>query len=293
MPQLRALVVCALLLVTASALTSAPTSAQAASTQAGSTQAGSARDHRIQVIQHNTDMNGPVPAMQAAADWGNVDAITFQELCKKQVVELTNAGYHVHWSQQRDRGKHGCRKGNAIASTHAFGKTRTYSLITRGTGEAKRKFKLLCADLRGTGVARTTVCTSHFPLDYNGDAAPTGEQNRVKVANRIRSILGKKISAGRRVVLTGDFNDSPKSRPLDRFYKVNGQGRFWEGDQKCGKSACRDMAATTDSGRKLDYFFASSPGVNKLKGVSKLPVPAYDPAGHYVIRGSVTFGRLG
>ncbi|QIX28456.1 endonuclease/exonuclease/phosphatase family protein [Nocardioides sp. JQ2195] len=283
MSQLRALLLCTLLVLTASAVTASPTSAVAGTS-----------DRMIQVIQHNTDALGPGPAMQAAADWGNVDAITFQELCKKHIVDLTNAGYNVHWSQMRDRGAHGCRKGNAIASTRAFGATKVYTLLTRGKDEQKRIFKLLCADLRGTGVARTTVCTSHFPLDYNGKAAPTGEQNRIKVANKIRGIVNAKITAGRRVVLTGDFNDNPKSRPLDRFYKANGDGRFWEGDQRCGKTrVCRDMAVTTDNQRKLDYFFASSPGVSKLKGMSKLAVPAYDPKGHYVIRGWVKFARLG
>lgn len=248
-------------------------------------------DDKIQVIQHNTDMGGPQPAMQAAADWGGVDAITFQELCGSQRAQLEAAGYNVFWKAQRGGKGERCRKGNAIASVHAF-TTHSYKLITRGTGDAERRFKLLCVDLRGSGVAYTTVCTAHFPLDYNGKAAPTGEQNRITVANKIRRIVNAKIAAGRRVVLTGDFNDDPRSAPLDRFYRVNGNGRFWEGDQKCGTGACRAMDPTTDSGRRLDYFFASSPGVDKLGGVSKLPVPAYDPHGHFVIRGSVKFGSL-
>lgn len=283
MSQLRAFLLCTLLVLTASSATSSATAAAPGSSE-----------RQIRVIQHNTDAKGPAPAMLAAAEWGDVDAITLQELCKKNIADLTSAGYNVHWSQMRDRGKHGCRKGNAIASTRAFARTSVHHLITRGSGQKQRVFKLVCADLRGTGVARTTVCTTHFPLDYNGKKkAPTGEQNRIKVANKVRALVNARITGGRRVVLTGDFNDNPKSRPLDRFYKVKGNGRLWEGDQRCGKTrACRDMAVTTDSGRKLDYFFASSPGVNKLKGVSKLPVPKYDPQGHYVIRGSVTFGRL-
>jgi len=251
-------------------------------------------DNRIQVIQHNPDALGPGPAMQAAAEWdGGVDAITFQELCKSQVPELNAAGYRVLWREQRAATSTSCRKGNAIASVHAFGNTSSTTLLTRGTGGQRRVFKLLCADLRGTGVARTTVCTSHFPLDYNGKKAPTGTQNRIKVANKIRDIVNRKITAGRRVVLTGDFNDNPKSAPLDRFYRVKGSGRFWEGDQRCGKTAvCRSMKPTTSDGRALDYFFASSPGVNKLTGVSKLAAKKYDATGHYVIRGSVRFGAL-
>jgi exonuclease III len=251
-------------------------------------------DNKIQVIQHNTDAQGPGPAMQAAADWGGVDAITFQELCYSQKDDVEAAGYRVLWREQRKRTERGgCRKGPAIASTHAFADTDTYSLLTRGTGDAKRTFKLICADLRGTGVRRTTVCTTHFPLDYNGDAAPSGRENRIVVANKIRRILNAKISNGRRVVMTGDFNDKPRTRPLDRFYKVAGDGRFWEGDQRCGKRrVCRSMEATTSKGNKIDYFFASSPGVNKYTGVWKDVAKAYDPAGHYVIRGWVRFGSL-
>jgi endonuclease/exonuclease/phosphatase (EEP) superfamily protein YafD len=271
------------------ALTLAATLPVAAPAQA----APDVTDNKIQVIQHNTDAQGPGPAIAAAADWGGVDAITYQELCKNQIDDVQAAGYRVHWSQHRARTKNSCRKVVAVASTHRFANTDTYGVGTFGRGKKKRTIKLVCADLRGTGVARTTVCTSHFPLDYNGKAAPSGLQNRIKVADRIRAIVNRKISAGRRVVLTGDFNSKPRTAPLTRFYRAHGNGRFWEGDQRCGKSSvCRDMKPTTSSGGKLDYVFASSPGVNRLNGVSKLAVKKYDRSGHFVIRGSVKFGSL-
>ena len=252
-------------------------------------------DNKIQVIQHNTDMGGPGPAMQAAAEWdGGVDAITFQELCKSQVPELEAAGYHVLWRLQRAATKSPAARATRSRACTPSATPAPTSCSPAAPATKRRVFKLLCADLRGTGVARTTVCTSHFPLDYNGKRkAPSGTQNRIKVANKIRDIVNRKISAGRRVVLTGDFNDNPKSAPLDRFYRVKGNGRFWEGDQRCGKtSVCRAMKPTTSDGRALDYFFASSPGVNKLTGVSKLVAKKYDATGHYVIRGSVKFGSL-
>ena len=249
-------------------------------------------DNEIKIIQHNTDKHGPAPAIRAASDWGGVDAITFQELCKSEQQALSEAGYRVVWREQRAAGDGRCASGIAIATVHEFADTTTDTLIVRGEGDERREFKLLCADLKGTGVAKTTVCTSHFPLDYNGDAAPTGEQNRIAVANGISKVLNPRIAAGRRVVLAGDFNDDPKSPPLDRLYKVNGNGEFWEGDQRCGDTVCRAMEPTTDNGRRLDYFFASAPGVNKLSGVSKLAAKEYDPEGHFVIRGSVRFGAL-
>ena len=80
------------------------------------------------------------------------------------------------------------------------------------------------------------------------------------MANKIRAIVNAKIAAGRRVVLTGDFNDNPKSAPLDRFYRVKGNGRFWEGDQKCGKAkVCRTMAPTTDTGTTQQATTSSVP----------------------------------
>ena len=256
-------------------------------------------DNTIRVIQHNTDMHGPRPAMRAAADWRGVDAITFQELCKTQVTQLKNAGYTVFWSLQRERNatEDRCRKGNAIATPRTFGKLRSYKLLEALPGEPitndkQRFFTLLCADLKGTGVKHTTVCTTHFPLGY--DAGTTGKQNRITMANKVRRIVNAKIAKGRRVVLTGDFNAQPRMAPLDRFYRVKGTGRFWEGDQKCGKTkVCRDMAKTTSSGRKLDYFFVSSPGVKKVNGVWKKPVRRYDKKGHYVVLGSVNFRPLG
>jgi len=256
-------------------------------------------DNQINIIQHNPDQLGPGPAMQAANAWGGVDAITFQELCKSQKKELEAAGYRVKWLLQREATSSSCAHGPAIATVHKIAATKSALLLKRGgKGEEHRDFWLLCVDLDGTGVAKTTVCTSHFPLDYNAETvAPTGEQNRIKVANRIAKIVNPWIAAGRRVVLAGDFNDGPKSRPMDRFYKAGGNGEFWEGDQRCGDTTCREMEPTTDTGRTLDYFFASAPGVNKLTGVSKEVLGDDDPGtvdkeGHFVIKGSVTFGPL-
>lgn len=262
-------------------------------------------DHKIRVIQHNTDMGGPSSALSAAASWGDVDAITFQELCESQIAEVKAAGYQVFWRGQIRASNcppsaDGTRwKGNAIATPRGFGTKKVTSLGTYGG----RAFKLLCARITGTGVAGSWVCTSHLALAYAD--APDGSATRTTQARKIAGRLAPWIADGRRVVLTGDFNDSPKSTPIDALHRVrrNGTigtlGKFWEGDQSdngvCGGDGlCRAMEPTTDANaqgtrRPIDYFFASYRGVNAHAGMSKGLVDS-PTSGHWIVRGQVTFG---
>ncbi|CAM3188185.1 endonuclease/exonuclease/phosphatase family protein [Nocardioides dubius] len=243
---------------------------------------------RVRVVNHNTDGFSSRPARWAAADWGGVAAITYQELCRGQVRALRKAGFRVVWTLAHATAPR-CVEGNAIVTRHRFARTEVHRLF----GLDGRIFSLVCADLRGAAVPALTVCTTHFPLDYNGSAPPSGRQNRVRAADEVRDILAAKIDAGRRVVLAGDLNDTPKSAPLDRFYRARGNGRFWEGDQRCGaRRACRAMPVTTGDRRRVDYFFASTPGVDRLGGVSKRLMPRYDRSSHWVMRGSVRFAQL-
>lgn len=262
----------------------APTPAQAAP-------APNAGDKSLAVIQHNTDSRGYGPAVQWANALGGVDAITYQELCKKEIAPLKAAGFDVHWRLQVDPKKEGkCTKGNAIVTPRAHSNPQTFELLRRRSTDKWRDlriFKLLCVDMPNSGVGKATVCTTHFPLDYNGkNTAPSGLQNRLIVADKIKSIVNRKIANGRRVILTGDFNSFPKTSPLSRFYSyAGGNGRFVEGDPKC-KRKCRDMAPTTSNGKKIDYFLASSP---KLGRIDKQIGSAYDPVGHYPVLGTATY----
>lgn len=262
-------------------------------------------DHKIRVIQHNTDMGGPASALEAAAGWGDVDAITFQELCKSQISQVRTAGYQVMWRKQIQASNcpptaNGKRwKGNAIATTRGLGTQKVTSLGTYGG----RRFKLLCAKITRTGVAGSWVCTSHLALGYSD--APNGSKTRATQARKIAGRLSPWIADGRKVVLTGDFNDKPKSPAIDALHRVRRdgtvgrRGKFWEGDQSdngaCGGDGlCRAMDPTTDPNEKgtrraLDYFFASYRGVNADKGMSKGLVDSAT-AGHWIVRGQVTFG---
>ncbi len=267
--------------------------------------AAGVNDNMLRVIQHNTDMGGPASALAAAASWGDVDAITFQELCQSQIAEVRAAGYQVMWRKQIQASdcpptKNKKRwKGNAIVTSRGLGTQKVTSLGTYGG----RSFKLLCAKITGTGVAGSWVCTTHLALGYPG--APNGSKNRTRQTRKIAGVLGPWIAGGRKVVLTGDFNDNPKSKPIDALHRlrrdgtIGTRGRFWEGDQSdnsvCGgQGLCRAMEVTTDPNKKgvrraLDYFFAGYRGVNPDKGMSKGLIDSAT-AGHWIVRGQVMFG---
>lgn len=262
-------------------------------------------DNKIRVVQHNTDMGGPGTALAEASSWGDVDAVTFQELCQSQIPEVKAAGYQVMWRKQIQASScpatgDGKRwKGNAIATTRGLGTQKVTPLGTYGG----RDFKLLCAKITRTGVSGSWVCTSHLALNYPG--APNGTENRTKQTRKVAARLGPWIADGRKVVLTGDFNDNPKSTPIDALHRVRRdgavgtRGKFWEGDQSdnsvCGGDGlCRAMEVTTDPNRKgtrraLDYFFAGYRGVNAGTGLSKGVVDSAT-AGHWIVRGQVKFG---
>ena len=265
--------------------------------------AAGVNDNKIRVVQHNTDMGGPASALAEAARWGDVDAITFQELCQSQIPEVRAAGYQVMWSKQIQASD--CPvttgdkrwKGNAIATKRGLGKQEVTALGKYGG----RSFKLLCANITRTGVAGSWVCTTHLALKYPG--ATNGTKNRITQTRKIAGRLNPWIAGGRKVVLTGDFNDQPKSTPIDALHRVRRdgsigtQGRFWEGDQSdvCGGGGlCRAMEVTTDPNkdgnrRALDYFFAGYRGVNAHTGMSKTLVNS-PTAGHWIVRGQVKFG---
>ena len=271
---------------------------------AGSAAAG-VSDNKIRVVQHNTDMGGPGSALAEASSWGDVDAVTFQELCESQIPEVKAAGYQVMWRKQVQSS--GCPptgdgkrwKGNAIATTRGLGTQKVTPLGTYGG----RDFKLLCAKITRTGVSGSWVCTSHLALNYPG--APNGTENRTKQARKIAGRLGPWIADGRKVVLTGDFNDNPKSTPIDALHRVrrDGTDRF-DGQVLGGRperqQRVRRRRSVPGDGahhrpnrkgtrRALDYFFAGYRGVNAGTGLSKGVVDSAT-AGHWIVRGQVKFG---
>lgn len=271
----------------------------------GSASAAGTGDDRIRVVQHNTDMGGPWTAMEVARSWGDVDAITFQELCEAQMRKLRSQGWKVLWRSQKG-GNDKCgsvdgkrRKGNAVVTKRRIKSTEVVELGTYGG----RRFRMLCAHLGSTGVPNTTVCTTHLALGYQGGSThdDDGKANRAAQVAIITAKTDQWVFDGRRVVLTGDFNEGPTGANIERLQRVESNGttdtdKFWEGDQADDKycaagTLCRNMAPTTDGKRKIDYFFASHRSVNPHTGLSKGIVPSRT-AGHHIVRGQVTFKPL-
>jgi len=262
-------------------------------------------DDKVRVVQHNTDMGGPGTAIAEARRWGDVDAVTFQELCESQARRLRSDGWKVMWRPQRG-GMSQCglvdgkrRKGNAIATRRRIKAQEVVPLNSYGG----RDFKLLCANL-ATGVAKSWVCTTHLALGYKGGDTydDDGTANRGAQVALITGTLNQWVYDGRRVVLTGDLNESPTGPNIARLHRV-GPGnstdtdKFWEGDQSDDRycpsgQLCQDMGSTTDGGRRIDYAFASWRGVNAHSGMSKGVVPSRT-AGHHIVRAQVTFRPLG
>ena len=258
-------------------------------------------DNKLRVVQHNTDMGGYQSALSNATSWGDVDAVTFQELCEAQKLELEAAGWQVHWVAQREdnpacgAANGGTRKGPAIATKRGMDKSTAFSKWLGTYND--RAFFLICARITQSGIAKSWVCTTHLYLD--GSEGGTGGAIRSEQTATIANVLDGWITTdNRRVVLTGDFNALPSSGEMANLYRVQAGGtdtdKFWEGDQADSKfcnDLCRNMADTTDTGRKLDYFFVSHRGVDPRTGMDKSVVPSAT-SGHHIVRGEATFGAL-
>jgi len=94
-------------------------------------------------------------------------------------------------------------------------------------------------------------------------------------ANKIADYLNPRVGWSRRYILTGDFNTSPKTPPIDAIHRVNRDGtigisKFWEADQshnapdgQLARGGRDTVDGKTDgNGRKIDYWFASHRGAN-------------------------------
>lgn len=259
----------------------------------------STTDNNIRIVQHNTDMGGYQSAVAKANEWGDYDALAFQEICESQKLQAEAEGWKVHWVSQRDDTPT-CplvgnlrRKGLAIFAS--AGRVDTASYVTKWLLSYNgRAFYLICARLTNTGVANTWLCTAHFA--QGDDAGTPGSDLRLEMSTKISNFLDGWVAEGKRVVLTGDFNAFPNTAELGPLYRVQGSGfdtdKFWEGDQAdvC-TGLCRDMAVTTDNDKKFDYFLASWRGVNPNTGLVKT-LRDSDTSGHHIVRGQVTFGAL-
>lgn len=232
--------------------------------------------------------------MRIAQDFGS-DVVTVQEVLLSHFEQFKEHmgwyGEFVHKNEPHEE-LTGEYKGEAILSKYPIiDKT----VIDLGTPlvETGKDFNLLVVAIdhpafRGSGQT-LNVATTHLwsaGHDKNGVLYPNevNDDTRRLQAKKIADYLDPRVGWARRYILTGDFNTSPKTPPIDMLHRVNrdgtiGDGKFWEADQshnaptRClaclrwGGKLARGGRDTVDgktdgNGRKIDYWFASHRGAS-------------------------------
>ncbi|MFG2873658.1 FG-GAP-like repeat-containing protein [Streptomyces sp. NPDC048337] len=205
-----------------------------------------------------------IVAQAGVTSW-NADQIFLQEVCRPQydslAAELRTRGFRGLFSRTV-LGRPGiCGNadyGNAVIVRGQI--TQTLDLDLTVGGE-KEPIRVPC--VQSTLQYRPTwSCSVHLYWDNGTLAVPEAE----RLAARARTWE----EAGTPVVLGGDFNHSPRSSTLSRFYDTSindgAFGRFIESDETDAQFfdpaactpgitlRCRSGEATVD-GKKLDYVF--------------------------------------
>jgi endonuclease/exonuclease/phosphatase family metal-dependent hydrolase len=223
---------------------------------------------RMVVVDHNVErpLSAVTAALQRAAQ-AHARVVTLQEVCWWQVRDLR--AQHPDWSVAYLPDTHSgrCRTGlgigalqgrddsgnvvvwtggsRAAASTHVFG------------SQPRRTFRQGLACLHWRASVPIDVCSTHLVHDGEKRAL---RQVQVRQAREVGDHVRHWIRRGHLVVVGGDLNAAPSSRPLDYLYRVNGQGRFVE-STRCPRTVdlCRrSRGVTLDRGhQKIDYVFFS------------------------------------
>ncbi|WP_206539182.1 endonuclease/exonuclease/phosphatase family protein [Nocardiopsis gilva] len=206
--------------------------------------------------------------VKKAIDYWSADSIMLTEVCYGQYKSLRNRlrGYAPAW-YATSSGPKGCGK---------WGKDRRFGMaVFVKTGSVQRLTKslpldqndpnrnargLLCA--KGSIEGRTTLsCVTHL-THYSGSY-------QLQQAETVRRQLNS-WAGGIPIILAGDFNATPTSSTLDKFYGFQGgHGRFGEVDERdtdrfttsCRRARvrfCRSGEPTHTNGKKLDYIFVSA-----------------------------------
>lgn len=253
---------------------------------------------RVDVVSHNvgggtvygqglwSDGLAQVGSPMRVAQVQNSDAVTLQE-CRLSQFEFwrEHMGWDGVFAQMREahEAKEGEEKGLAILSPFQI---LDYNVVPLGNHPVitDKEFNLLSARIdhpsfRGKGVG-CYVATTHL---WSGAKDPgTGELYPESVdrdvrrlqANKIVDYLEPRVCRWRKYVLTGDFNTSPKTPPIDKIHRVNrdgsiGSAKFWEADQshnapvgQLARGGRDTVAVGTSTGRKIDYWFASHIGAD-------------------------------
>jgi hypothetical protein len=252
---------------------------------------------RVDVIDHNvgggttygeslwSDGKARVgTSMRLAQEDPSVDAVTLQE-CLLSQFEFwkTHMGWNGIFAAMREahEANEGEPKGLAVLTPHAI---LDHTVVPLGNTPVvtDKDFNLLSVQIDHPGFVGTGygcyVATTHL---WSGGIDPstgvlypesTDDDVRRLQANKIVEYLNPRVGWARKYVLTGDFNTSPKTPPIDNIHRVKrdgtiGTAKFWEADQSQNTTGTdlarggRDTVAVgTTSGRKIDYWFGSHIG---------------------------------
>lgn len=277
----------------------------------------------------------------------NATFLMLQEVCRSQFDWMqANTDYKGVFTAMTSAGETkdigACspddRKGQAVLSNRGIlnpsGEVVSLQEPLRSNKVATgKKFRLTCITVAEWGFHGSpsdpdanadylTGCTTHLwsaGHDRNGDPYSSAKNNAVRngQARRIATFLNARsgASGNHKVILAGDFNETPKSGPINKIHRVNQDGtvgnvgRFWEGDQSsigswgCSGDAttlCRDGRGTLQVGpnsRKYDYMFGSFSGLHKHTGITRhlvaqnVQVTGNPPAvpHHYMIDATFTW----
>ncbi|MEU6312153.1 endonuclease/exonuclease/phosphatase family protein [Streptomyces sp. NPDC047014] len=233
---------------------------------------------------------------EPAGGWG-ADQLFLQEVCAHQYDELLARigplGYEGFHSATLPAGN------PAICEGHAYGN----AVIVRGplsgtaeldltVGGEREPITVPCA-LNSLADRPTWSCSVHLYWDDGTLAAPE--------ADRLAAQARRWLAEGYAVVLGGDFNHSPRSATLSRFYLAargeGASGSFTEADETDRRyfdpavcppalsTACRSGEATFGP-KKLDYVFLDATHF-RAPDADALP---RDPAvsDHALLRASAT-----
>ena len=237
------------------------------------------RLERIDVVDHNVQLRPS--AVQAALDRAaSTDAtlVLLQEVCSSEVRRIRAA--HPDWTvaYQRSVDAPQCRArdltglpdlgrrdsglvaiwtggSTGVVTSHVF----RHQGTRRGTRGAEGRFRdgVVCVSWAARGVVRRG-CSTHL---VNASRLPTRRGTQFRQAREVRRLTRPWVRRGDVVVVGGDFNASPQSRPMDLMYRVDGDGAFHEatGCPRAVEVCRRALGTTFDGGRiKIDYVFFSA-----------------------------------
>ncbi|MDX3538614.1 endonuclease/exonuclease/phosphatase family protein [Streptomyces sp. MB09-01] len=254
----------------------APASVPAAPAEAGSA-AGTARLTSYNICGNMC--SGPpygadrrIAAVAAEADpggWG-ADQLFLQEVCEHQygalVDRLGPLGYGGFYSATLPAGNPAICEGNAYGNAVLVrGPVQDTADLDLTVGGEREPITVPCA-LASLSDRPTWSCSVHLYWDDGTLAVPE--------ADRLAEQARKWLDDGFAVVLGGDFNHSPRTATLSRFYLPErgdgAHGSFIEADESdaeffdhavcppASTSACRS-GETSFGAKKLDYLFLGAP----------------------------------